>query len=485
MDSPAFLPRPTTRQLAAVTLVAASLVLAYEPILWLWRSWTSAAYASAGWAYALAVLALALWSWTSGPARGPVPVRAVFAIAASAALVRLGGQLLAVSVLSAVALAVDVYAMARALRLADRPRPVSPGWLALLFLFSLPLQMILERVAGYPLQRLSAELSCGLLGLWHSDLVCEGTRLKVAGHDVLVDLPCAGAAGLVIVAAVTAGLCALTRPRLGAAIGAALAAIALACLGNALRITALAEGLARGWPVMEAPWHEAIGLLTLAVSLAPLLLWFRPTPAPRQSSIASEPLSPRAALATGLMALLAAITIVSLKARPVDISRPLAEISLPHQMRGALAVAEPLSPIEERYFRAYGGQAAKAHYGPMSVIKVATTSPLRHLHGPEDCLRGMGYDVRFLGTSFDGLPTAIYRAESPEGAVWQVSVSFVSDTGAAAPSIGTVVWLWLTGEGRTWTSLQRITPLAMPEPERRAWDAAVFAAFDLTLKEQI
>ena len=69
---------------------------------------------------------------------------------AATALIRLSSQLLDVSVLGALLLSVDVFALARLARLPDRQRAISACWLAVLFCFSLPIEPILQRVFGYP-----------------------------------------------------------------------------------------------------------------------------------------------------------------------------------------------------------------------------------------------------------------------------------------------------------------------------------------------
>ena len=91
----------------------------------------------------------------------------------------------------------------------------------------------------------------------------------------------------------------------------------------------------------------------------------------------------------------------------------------------------------------------------------------------------MGYDVRFLGTRFDPLPTSVYEATSPDGQVWTVAVSFVSKDGIKTAGVGEAVWSWLNGSSREWQSVQRITPKSMPEHDRIAFENAALTALDL------
>jgi len=69
---------------------------------------------------------------------------------------------------------------------AARRRPLAPFWLASSFAFSLPLEPLLQRLLGFPLQHLSAAGACSLLQHAHPGVQCAGTRILLGGHDVLV-----------------------------------------------------------------------------------------------------------------------------------------------------------------------------------------------------------------------------------------------------------------------------------------------------------
>jgi hypothetical protein len=156
-----------------------------------------------------------------------------------------------------------------------------------------------------------------------------------------------------------------------------------------------------------------------------------------------------------------------------------APIALPLTLAGHVANAVALTDRERAYFTRFGGAAAKAQYGPAAVMLIRTTSPLRHLHAPEDCLRGLGFEVRYLGASFAPLPTAVYAATAPDGQRYRIEVSFVSDRGETTTNVATAVWRWLQGRARTWTAIQRITRQNLPDAARRRLTEAVMAAFEL------
>lgn len=115
---------------------------------------------------------------------------------------------------------------------------------------------------------------------------------------------------------------------------------------------------------------------------------------------------------------------------------------------------------------------------------VNTSSPLRHLHGPEDCLRGLGYQVDYLGAVFEPLPTAVYRATSPDGTRYRIDVSFVSAQGSVTTDVATAVWKWLQGEAGNWTAVQRISPEALAPRQHAQFNRAVIAALDLSPHSQ-
>ena len=465
-----------------IGLAAASSLLALDPLKWLLNSWQDPSYQSHGGLYCLVLAGLFVLSLASSPNVGANQTGRVFVLFLLAASLRLLGQVLAINILSALALAADFYALAALLGLDRRKFAISPFWLAVFFLFALPLGPILQRVAGYPLQMISADVACQMLSPVFADLICEGVRLRVNGADVLVDLPCSGASGLLLMVSLWAFLNVIYRPAFLRACLGLVVIMLIALLGNALRIALLAGGLAVGFDTMADIPHTAIGLGTTALSAALSLALYRPVPpvpAVRRSRKARLALPKGAHLPAMVCALGAAVAITSVPKSPIDVSAPVQRAVLPMQLNGERAVHVSLSETEAHYFTAFGGTAQKVQYGPLGLNIVRTSSPLGHLHSPETCLRGIGFKVQFKGTRFDPVPTSIYEATGPDGRVWTVAVSFVSEDGHATAGVGQAVWSWLSGGSRNWQSIQRITPADLPETSRISYELATFAALDL------
>ncbi len=463
-----------------IGLTVASVLLIIEPARWLITSWRDPSYQSYGAVYCVVLLGLVGLSLKSSPPHGVPVAGRVFAVFLGAAVIRLCGQLLAINILSALALALDVFAVATVLRLDRRKFALSPSWMAVFFLFALPLGPILQRVAGFPLQMISADLACQMLQPFFRDLLCEGVRLRVNDVDVLVDLPCSGASGLLLMVSLWAFLNVLYRPSLLPAIVGGVGVSCLSILGNAVRISLLASGLAHGIDTMAPVLHAMIGLAALLVSALPVLLLYRPSAKAPRLTPKTEFRIPRALnIPFAVLALATALAIVNAPKKPVDLSAPVTAARLPAQLLGAPVQTIALSATEQHYFTTYGGTAQKMQYGPMGLNIVRTSSPLRHLHSPETCLLGMGYSVRFLGTRFDPLPSSVYEATGPDGRVWTVTVSFVSDDGYQTASVGEAVWSWLNGSSRSWQSVQRITPKTLPEQDRISFEQAALTALDL------
>ena len=92
-------------------LLIASALLALAPIQWLIQSWSDPSYQSDGALIFALMVGLMVWSYRSGKAetRTPEALLLVFLLAAG---VRLAGQLLAINILAALALAIDIFAIA-------------------------------------------------------------------------------------------------------------------------------------------------------------------------------------------------------------------------------------------------------------------------------------------------------------------------------------------------------------------------------------
>ncbi|GFE64669.1 exosortase T [Litoreibacter roseus] len=461
-------------------LALASVILAIEPLSWLMTSWRDPSYQSYGGVYCAVLLGLVCLSLKSTPLGKPTSAGRVFALFLIAAGIRLAGQVLAINILSALALALDVFALATLLRLDQRKFAVSPTWVAVFFLFALPLGPILQRVAGFPLQMISADLACHMLSPFFADLLCEGVRLRVNGVDVLVDLPCSGASGLLLMVSLWAFLNVIYRPRLLPALAGGAFVVLVSIVGNGVRISLLASGLALGIDTMAPLLHAAIGIVALMVAALPVVLLYKPSAAVPKCRSFPFPKLPRTLRVPAVVAaIIAAVAIVNIPKTPIDRSPPVVQAELPRQLLGEVVQPVVLSQTEQNYFTTYGGTAQKVQYGPLGVNIVRTSSPLRHLHSPATCLLGMGYSVRFLGTRFDPLPTSVYEATGPDGRVWTVAVSFVSDDGYQTASVGEAVWSWLNGSSQTWQSVQRITPHSLPDQDRIAFEQAALSALDL------
>lgn len=482
------------------------LLMAIEPIAWLVNTWFEPAHDSkGGWIFLLCAV-LFFWSVRS-PKQNVTPThKKAVILLLSTAFIRGIGQVFAVNVLGAAALAVDVYALGLLTALGDRKNPLSAGWLAILFAFSLPLERILQRLIGFGLQYLSADGACMLLQGLFAEVQCAGIRILLAGRDVLVDLPCSGVKSITLLFVLYAVLMCVFRPTPFNSVIMGLVTLASALLANIIRIACLAIFIAYpetigGINVLAQPWHDLIGLFCLLLAAMPLA-WLSTAslspavPSPRGGNSAcnnasalldagtSDAAFPRSmgTVKTRLAFcfVILATVIVSLPRRPLDISDTVAALNLPVYLNGQYGQTVALTAQEQAYFTQYGGSALKMRYGNNSAMLIRTRSPLRHLHTPDDCLRGLGFDVHYQGIRYQPLPTAIYLATAPGGAQWRVAVTFYSESGQFTTNVSEAVWQWLRQPRSAWYALQRITPVSTPESNGIEWDNALFAALDLT-----
>ncbi|HJL72526.1 MAG TPA: hypothetical protein QGI40_01565, partial [Nitrospinaceae bacterium] len=162
-----------------------------------------------------------------------------------------------------------------------------------------------------------------------------------------------------------------------------------------------------------------------------------------------------------------------------DVAIPNITVDLPSWVNGNIANHVPLLSQEKAYFTQYGGAAAKATYGDRGLLVVKTSAPLRHLHSPEECLRGLGFSVQYKGVRHATMPTAIYKATAPDGAAYRVAVSFVSSKGHSTSNVSEAVWNWMQ-QGGIWYALQRISPWNLEDTENNNWDNAIMAAMDIS-----
>ncbi|MCC7381177.1 MAG: exosortase T [Deltaproteobacteria bacterium] len=474
------------------------LLLAIHPARWLTDTWFDEGYASIGEWIFLLVLSVFAWSATSARVASPSPrggalrsprAQALLLLLFTAA-VRVFAELWAINTLGALALVIDVYAIALGLELHARRRAASPLGLALLFALSLPIERLIQRGLGHPLQRVSAELACAVLSPLDPALTCHGTLIQSGPVLLSVDLPCSGAQGLVLLTTAVLFLASIGWLRGARATAALATAAAGAVAGNALRLVIIAELTRRGVDAASEPTHSVIGLFTLGAGAGPVLWLARrprellPSSAPARVPAARLP-SRGALIAASALSLGLGLLVLAVPARPLDVSAPTAPITLPFHLGPWLGDATPLSPKESLYFARYGGQAVKTHYRGAATshtaVLVRTRSPLRHLHGPDECLIGAGHRVRLAGVRRDD-HTAVFRSEAPSGEAYRVEVTYFATDGRRATTAPEVIWSALLRPGASWTMVERISAWDQCEgrPELCAqFDRALLGALDL------
>jgi exosortase/archaeosortase family protein len=497
-----------TRFLPGLVLAIAAGVLAYEPVRWLVQTWQDPAYDSKGFLIFVVCSGLFLWSVTSPRSlTRPDNTRWALILLTATALIRLTGQVFAVNIIGALALVIDVYALATLAGVQHRERPISPGWLAVCFLFALPLERVMQHTVGFGLQSLSAGSACLILGGLFDNVSCHGVRILINQKDVLVDLPCSGARTLLLLQLFYTACMTVCRPNLTSGLFGFCVTLFSSLWINVFRIMALAVGIAYpemvlGMDVMAEPGHSLLGLVALALGCLPILFWARlteETSKTRKSisnSTPEESISRAKAIGfvfhklkthPGVMALsflIVAAAIVSLPRTPIDVAKPNIKVSLPLMIDNHEGIPSPLLPKEKVYFTQYGGAAAKASYGNNGLMLIQTSSPLRHLHSPDECLRGLGFEVQHVGISYDTIPTAVYKATTAEGQSYRIAVSFVSDRGHLTSNVSEAVWRWVQEPDSVWSAVQRISPWEQDASITRRWDRAVLAALDIDITQR-
>lgn len=490
-------------------LAAVALVL--DPAGWLAETWRDPAYQSDGGWVGLLVVGLVLWSVRSGGAQTDRRAAGLaWRLLLGTAAARVLGHLLAVDTIGALALVVDVAAVSIALGVDRRPFALRPLALAALACLALPVEHLLQRLLGHPLQLAAAWLAAGVLRPFDPALVREGVLLLHPDVALAVDLPCSGARGLMLLSGVALA-CWCRRAVSPRQALAGFAAVAVGALGaNALRVVLLYVAARAGWPLQHEPWHSAIGCAVLGMGALPVFAvaaratprcprWRRPFGVERPRPWARRVLRiPDAAIA-GLL-LVAAATVAWTPEQPLDVSAPVTPRPLPANLGARIGEAVPTSDLERRYFERYGGSVSKRSYhhphdGTRHVaLLVRTAAPLRHLHGPDQCLIGAGHTVTRLGVRHASgaaaaatLPTVVYRSVAPDGRVWRVEASYLDDAGHTAASVSEVLWRWLQAP-HAWSLVERISPwqLCEQDPARcSGFDADLFGALELAASPAI
>ena len=433
-------------------------MIAVRPVGWLWQSW---AYNSFGLFVFVVLLSLILWSVTSRRI-SYTPSKAPTLLLIASAIIRLIATRLDIDFVGAFALAIDIYAIAKILGLDQREHALSATWLAVLFIFCLPLENLLSRTIGFPLQLTSAFGACQFLSVFYSNLVCNGVEITINSIPVLVDLPCSGSRILIQLSILFTIICAVSSPTLQRSFYGAILTLATAWFANSLRIFIIASGLTFELPMMRAPWHDLLGLGVLATASLPLFYWFKTQPLqpdrkfqPTQSNFVSAHFSIVASFV-----IIAALGL-GIDAKPLDISSQSQVPSLPVVLGNHNRLLLPLSQQERNYFSTWGGNAQRARYGDMTLLHVQTQSPLRHLHSPAECLEGAGHKVEFISSTYSPFPTAIYRTTDPQGYEWRVLVSYFTQD-KTFNNVSQAVFDSLVNPGQPWTMIQRVFPWDYP-----------------------
>ena len=492
-------------------LVLAALILAFDPVVWLFHTWNDPSYDSKGMLVFLICVVMFFWGITSPLLNcRPIDKKKPFLLLFVSACVRLFGQIAAINVIGALTLVIDVYALSQITGLGKRKRFVSPFWLAVCFGFSLPLERIVQRSIGYGLQNLSADGACSILSTFYENVTCYGVRILINTQDVMVDLPCSGARSVLLLlffycccAAVSRFNCVIAALGFGVTLLSAL-------MMNIVRICVLAIGIGfpvAGIDVMDQPFHDLIGLSALALGAVPILFWVRrfskkhkpvhhvldqalwvvPRSVQRDGwwlESSPKPREKKASLALALLCVLGACVICNLPRKAMDVSRQDIPLNMPYSLNGVIGVPRSLSTAEKVYFTQYGGSAEKASYDDHGLMIVRTSAPLRHLHAPDECLRGLGMKVEYQGPDYKTIPSAIYKATDRDGNSYRIAVSFMSeDQSIITTNISEAVWRWMQNPDQSWTAVQRISPWNSPKKNNLIFDHAVVAALDISIEK--
>ncbi len=484
------------RALVPIVLALPGLIaLAWDPAVWLLNTWQAPAYESNGAFVALVVAGLLAVSLASGHAQHDLrSARIALALLGLAAAIRLAGRVLAVNTIGAFALVVDVAAVASLLRVSARPFALHPGLVAALFAMALPIEHYAQRLLGHPLQLAAATISHALLLPFSSGLEREGVLLLHPDVVLAIDLPCSGARGLSLYTCVALVLWTCHRLNAVQVVKLAAAILGGSLFANTARIVALFVGAANGLPVGAEPWHSAFGVAPLGVGVLPILQVFREakrrTPAIRWSLARPYTTAPwlrwPAAVATSVIGLAIAMA----PQHPVDVAPIERDARLPATLGSFIGFDVPLAENERAFFEQWGGGADKRRYragggAEHTALLVRTRSPLRHLHGPDQCLIGSGHRVTRIGVVPGSVPTVIYKSIGPDGRAWRVQASFASDRGESASSVSEVVWRWLAEPDVPWNLIERISPwdaCADTPAGCERFDRALFTSLDLPVE---
>lgn len=483
---------------STLLIVTAAIILAVHPINWLIESWVDPSYDSQGEIIFLFVVAILGWSLNSSSHSSNNSnhnkAKIIFVFSTIA---RFLSQVLSINILGGIALVFDFYAICCFLNIANRKNFASPFWLTALFLFSLPLERVFQRIIGYGMQLISADISGGILSFIFGVVQINGTELIVNGHKILVDMPCSGVKSSLLLLTLMCFLLSIKRLNLKKQIFFISFCFFTAIVCNILRIVFLSSFIASPFlkeliDITKEPFHSLVGLFSIGLGTLIIIKVFHNLKTNKLSNnlnrirriFKSEnsrkyPRFYVLNFASSVIILCVAIFIINLPKSALDISNTQNYFQLPTYLGNSFAKDIPLKSKEKLYFTQYGGKAEKKAYGKHKLMLIQTTSPLRHLHNPADCLQGLGFAVKYLGYENKLIPTSVFQAEQPNGNNWRVAVTFFSDSGEIVHSVNEAIWHWLKNPNSSWYALQRITPASTNHQEIESWEKQVFRSLDL------
>jgi exosortase O len=276
----------------------------------------------------------------------------------------------------------------------ERVRALVP--VLLLLLVGLPLAGDLDMI-GFPARLFAARVAHAALSFAGVNVIGAETVLVVEGNVADVEAPCAGLATLRVLAMVVLISAALRGASLGRTVVAVVVAGAVAVLGNALRVTALAAltlAVQRG--DLARLVHVPLGVVAFVVAVVVADLLLRQSLPPRPENTVGQ----RAGADLGLLALLMLVAVVASGLRLSSSSGP----ARAHPSYEPSPDALPLTAAEAGLFSRHAWFAEKRVIEGGTALLVVATS-LRAHHAPERCLAGSGLRVdASTTTTVAGIP---------------------------------------------------------------------------------
>lgn len=335
-----------------------------------------------------------------------------------------------------------------------------PGLTALLVL-SLPLVASLNFYAGYPLRLAIAEIAGVLLRLGGVAVEQSGVMLIDGERLVGIDPPCAGVRMLWSSCFVTAVIA--LRMGLGWTRTAGLFVAAVACViaGNGLRaaIVFFPESGRVEWPEWA---HPGVGLIVHALVLLAILGFGGRLGRYKHGVWRIE----KRYVAGGFAAFLLAAVLLA-ASRETERPESAAKVSeWPSTLDGTPLVRQPLSPLEQRFSRAFPGAIARFSWGDAEVILRRTDRATRMMHPAGDCLRAAGFEVHSepVHRDADGRLWGESHAFR-NGRKWIIHERYVATDGEARTDASSWYWhAWMHPGQGPWMAITILRPEADPHP---------------------